>query len=660
MARGSSIHFRPVPAGGLLAIAHNTREIPPRDVLPAEHHLGNISVVYGDVEATHRAKMALASPKARATKNYSPLAEGVLNLPDPPADRPCAEVDEWKRDMERRVREFCPEYERLSGHRVLRADIHLDEGHIREDGSVGYNAHAHIVADKTDERGRVVRMERRQLGADGKETMVGDRRARGQRLQDLAAEITGLERGEQNSRRKHIPSAAYRELARQGRVLSRDERDRLTATGQQQTDNTTKAEQWAARAENRVDDAEGMLRDARARAEAHVRERDEARQERDQARASAATEITEAEIAAAKAELVEHIRQTRGSTRVESAEQLGEIYDSLRAQWKAENAAAAAADPPKPHSQRDYSALRLVHAEMRAQILAAERDDARRERDQVWRARDQARAEQAGAKADTVDVTDAEIAAARSALEEHARANKIPLQDRERIKRGYDQVRRQWVADNAAAAASGRQKPHSQRDYSALRLAQQQMQAEISDRRAERERTKRRRDRRVHEARERQRDGFATGGISGQPLRQGCRSAELAAAQELGLRYQWDEAARVKRYRDRAGSELFTVQRKLVTLTRHDAAAEYAALRLAVARFGGRVEIRGSAAFRERMARAAAREGIEVADADLQYIVRDEQTRMARGERPDGRPEGAQQQPQKAEQDGPDEQDLGR
>jgi len=165
MARGSSIHFKPVPAGGILAIAHNTREVPPRDLLPGKHHLGNVSIVYGDVEATYREKMALASPKARATMGYSPLQEGVLNLPDPPADHPCAEVDEWKRDMERRVREFCAQYQQVSGHRVLRGDIHLDEGHVREDGSVGYNVHCHICVDKTDERGRVVRLERHEANA---------------------------------------------------------------------------------------------------------------------------------------------------------------------------------------------------------------------------------------------------------------------------------------------------------------------------------------------------------------------------------------------------------------------------------------------------------------------------------------------------------------
>jgi hypothetical protein len=60
------------------------------------------------------------------------------------------------------------------------------------------------------------------------------------------------------------------------------------------------------------------------------------------------------------------------------------------------------------------------------------------------------------------------------------------------------------------------------------------------------------------------------------------------------------------------------------------------ALQLAQAKWG-RVQISGSSEFRERAARAAAREGIRVVDADLADIVADEQARMRRGEPPQGR-----------------------
>ena len=286
-------------------------------------------------------------------------------------------------------------------------------------------------------------------------------------------------------------------------------------------------------------------------------------------------------------------------------------------------------------------ALRAAHEALRKRAAKAEhaRDDARRERDvarrernQARREREQSRAEQMGAASGAgaeTEITDKEIAPARAALEQYTRARKITIDSPAGLKRAYDGLRAEWIAEGKAAAAAGCAKPHGQRDYSALRLAQQAMQAEIAQRHAARERTERRRDRRAYEAREHQHDGFAASGGIGGALKAGYKSAELATARELGLRYAWDQAAQCKRYWDQAGSEVFTVGRKTVTLVRHDEAAEYAALRLASARFGGRVSIQGSAEFRERAARMAAREGIEVTNEDLRQIVRDEQQCMA-------------------------------
>ena len=66
--------------------------------------------------------------------------------------------------------------------------------------------------------------------------------------------------------------------------------------------------------------------------------------------------------------------------------------------------------------------------------------------------------------------------------------------------------------------------------------------------------------------------------------------------------------------------------------------ATLAALQLSAAKWGGKVSIQGSAEFRERAARLAAREGIRVVDQDLQEIVADERERMQRGEPPRARP----------------------
>ena len=124
--------------------------------------------------------------------------------------------------------------------------------------------------------------------------------------------------------------------------------------------------------------------------------------------------------------------------------------------------------------------------------------------------------------------------------------------------------------------------------------------------------------------------------ISGMETRRGYQSAELAAARSLGLRYEWDAEARVRRYRDRQGREVFLAERHRIEMLEHDSTAEHAALKIAAAKWGGKVAIQGSAEFRERAARAAARDGIEVEDADLADIVEDERARMERGEPPGG------------------------
>ena len=601
MARGSSIHFKPVPAGGILAIAHNTREVPPRDLLPREHHLGNVSIVYGDVAATHREKMALASPKARSTKGYSPLQEGVLNLPDPPADHPCAQVDDWKRDMERRVREFCAQYQQVSGHRVLRADIHLDEGHIREDGSVGYNVHCHVCVDKTDERGRVVRLERRERGADGNEQVVGDRRARGQKLQDLAAEITGLERGEKDSRRKHIDSHAYRALARQGRILSRDERGRQAAKLRQQDGNAKRAEQHAEQA---------------------ARERDEARKE----------------LSAAKA-LIEETAQRCGVTMTGDRDA---DYKAIRAAMRGQA------------SQADYMALRAAN-----EALKAERDSARTERDQARCERDDwRRRAESGAKSDEKskhEPTDEDIARARIELIQHARRHRMPMGTHDQIRAAASALHREW------REAGGREQHH----YMALRISREQIQADLRAKRVKERiraanQARRRRDRAAEVA---ARGEHSEMRIGGAPLKSTYHSTELVAARACGLRYEWDPQEHGKRYRDQQGA-VFLAKRETITLLRHDEAAEVAALRVAAAKWSGKVSILGSAEFRERMARMAAREGIEVERQDLQAIVRDERERMALGEPgPRERAEldhEARQQKAEPEEEADEEQDQGR
>lgn len=211
MARGASFHLKPVRAPAV-AFIHNTRvwtdEHPaPAYLLPDECSLGHWrEVTRADPETVHAQKMAMASGKARAMAaqgDYSPVWEGVLNLPHP------AWNDSDRATMGAMVRAFVEGYERITGHRVLTADIHLDEGRIEPDGTTILNPHAHIVVDRTDARGRPIRLDKDQLRA----------------VQDLAAATTGLDRGEDAAvtRRRHLSHQAYRGLARAGRVQSRED-----------------------------------------------------------------------------------------------------------------------------------------------------------------------------------------------------------------------------------------------------------------------------------------------------------------------------------------------------------------------------------------------------------------------------------------------------
>jgi len=198
--------------------------------------------------------------------------------------------------------------------------------------------------------------------------------------------------------------------------------------------------------------------------------------------------------------------------------------------------------------------------------------------------------------------TPAELADAQAALVEYARRHRISTDTLDNIRTATNGLRAEWMA-----AGTG-----TQRQYMALRKIRRAAEG------AARQRLRR--------------AGNEGNGIGGAQCMRGYRSAEVTAAHELGLRYDWDATARVRRYRDRAGTELFTATRRAITMTAHDATAETAALRIAAAKWSGRASIQGSAEFRERSARAATRMGIQVEDADLQAAVRDERKRMARGD----------------------------
>lgn len=88
-----------------------------------------------------------------------------------------------------------------------------------------------------------------------------------------------------------------------------------------------------------------------------------------------------------------------------------------------------------------------------------------------------------------------------------------------------------------------------------------------------------------------------------------------------------DQRRQMVIYRGRDGREKFTDTGPRIVM--HDKSADSleAALRLATQKYGGKVEITGSAEFRERAARQAVRLGIKVSNADLQAVVSNEQAK---------------------------------
>ena len=216
-SRGSSVHFKPL-CSPMLCEAHNRRAVNPQYLLPEKDREPNLVVRDGDVAQAYAQKMALASGRARATPKYSPLKEGIVNLADEAPEVLHAKMERW-----------CQEYEAITGERVVACVIHRDEGHIASDGVARRNVHAHVVVDRTDERGRVVNSVPDGKGGTRRATIT-DRQAQGRLVQNMTARVTGLARGvdARETKRRHIDHHSYRALARQGRLRNADREQDLS------------------------------------------------------------------------------------------------------------------------------------------------------------------------------------------------------------------------------------------------------------------------------------------------------------------------------------------------------------------------------------------------------------------------------------------------
>lgn len=205
---GSSINFKPVMSAQS-AVSHASRTVAPKYLLPPKKSLGTIVLLddIGKVAQTLDAKMALSSRQAKAAKNFSPVWEGVLNLPRPDLEDPKFDVEAYKKHCIEITNSWIDEYQKATNHKVLRADIHLDEGHI-EDGKTLLNAHAHIISDKTNERGKVFIINRGEM----------------RKLQDMTAKVTNLKRGQTSyeTGRAHLNPTAFKAVAKSAMLESQE------------------------------------------------------------------------------------------------------------------------------------------------------------------------------------------------------------------------------------------------------------------------------------------------------------------------------------------------------------------------------------------------------------------------------------------------------
>ena len=208
--RCSSVHFKPI-ASAMHAVSHASRAAEPEYLLPEGMSLGAYVVIddNGEVQRMLENKLSIASRQAKATEGYSPLWEGVINMPDPSDVTPEQQIAI--------VKAWCARYEAMTGHKVLRADLHLDEGFVDEAGKPNFNAHAHVMCDRTDDKGKVKKLTSTVL----------------REVQTMTSEVTGLGRGidARETRRKHVGHHNFRFNAEKNRLGLDEEKEKTALEG---------------------------------------------------------------------------------------------------------------------------------------------------------------------------------------------------------------------------------------------------------------------------------------------------------------------------------------------------------------------------------------------------------------------------------------------
>ena len=285
-----------------------------------------------------------------------------------------------------------------------------------------------------------------------------------------------------------------------------------------------------------------------------------------------------------------------------------EGYRSLRDQWKRENDRELRIGRARPHSQRDYSALRMAHLEIEAERRGAQRERQKRQRStrrgrrQTNRARqerDQARRQQGGGRAHS--------GGGGSDRTEYQRLREVMgLFTGTRAAAGQsDYMEAKRHAGDAAWCAA--QRALWERKVQQIGTTIEALRQQAAAR--EKERQRRKREREIRDLLDHVVQQGAANGIAGVPLPQ------RPPWRIGGFQREWDQARRRVIYRDAAGGEAFAVTRHLISgpgLARDDALR--AALLVGAAKFGGAVKLTGSSDFRRRAEQQARALGIRVSN----------------------------------------------
>jgi hypothetical protein len=185
----ASIHIGNLKNGLIFSLNHNSRKEKPAYLLDKEYRKENFNINYlkdDEIIKLYKDKDLLKSGKAKHTKNYTPFHEAILNMPD---------LDN-KIEFEKMMSVFKRRYEEDTGHKILSAYFHRDEGYIeKETNTVKHNLHCHLLIDKTNEVGRVI--------------PIGSRKMR--TIQEMVSEVTGLKRGTSSyiTKSKHLDGREF-------------------------------------------------------------------------------------------------------------------------------------------------------------------------------------------------------------------------------------------------------------------------------------------------------------------------------------------------------------------------------------------------------------------------------------------------------------------